>query len=114
MAEQVYSEPFKQIGPEEAKALIDSGQVKVVDVRNPDEYARDHIPGATLVPLPRILAPGKAQELLKDADNTVFVCEVGERSRVAAEIAAAVGRRNLYNLQGGMTAWRKKGYEVEK
>ncbi len=113
MADQTIAEPYRRIGPEEAKALIESGAVQVIDVRNPDEYARGHIPGARLVPLPSILAPGKAQELLGDADNAVFVCEVGERSRVAAEIAAAVGKQNLYNLEGGTSAWRRRGFPIE-
>ena len=109
--EQGFEEPFRRIQPDEARSLIDSGQVTVVDVREPWEYEKDHIAGAKLIPLARIIsAPG---DQIKD-DHVVFVCEVGQRSGVAAEVAASLGFENLYNLEGGMTAWRQHGYPVEK
>ncbi len=105
-----YQEPFRRIQPEEAKALIDSGQATVVDVREPWEYQKDHIAQAQLIPLNKfITAPAQTVT----TDNVIFVCEVGQRSGVAAEVAAALGKDNLYNLEGGMTAWRQRGYPVE-
>ena len=47
-------------------------------------------------------------------DNVVFYCEMGQRSAVACEFAASVGLEHVYNLEGGMTAWRQLGYPVEK
>jgi rhodanese-related sulfurtransferase len=44
----------------------------------------------------------------------VFYCEVGQRSAVACEFAASLGLENVYNLEGGMTAWRQRGFPVEK
>jgi rhodanese-related sulfurtransferase len=38
---------------------------------------------------------------------------VGQRSAVAAEFAAALGKQNLYNLEGGTSAWRNLGYPIE-
>ena len=90
--------------------MIDGGQVTVVDVREGWEYEKDHIAGSKLIPLARIISnPG-----VIDTDNVVFVCEVGQRSGVAAELAASLGYENLYNLEGGMSAWRTHGYPVEK
>jgi len=43
----------------------------------------------------------------------VFVCEVGQRSAVAAELAAAVGKKHVFNLEGGMQAWRNAGLPTE-
>jgi len=105
-----YQEPFRRIQPEEAKALIDSGQVTVVDVREPAEYQKDHIAQAQLVPLNKFIT---APTQTVTTDNVIFVCEVGQRSGVAAEVAASLGKDNLYNLEGGMTAWRQRGYPVE-
>ncbi len=103
-------EPFARIGPEEAKRLIDSGAVRVVDVREPAEYERDHIAQATLLPLGQLLQkPGALTQ-----DGVIFICEVGQRSAVACEFAASVGLEQLYNLEGGMQAWRQHGYPVEK
>ena len=109
--EQQYAEPFRRIQPEEAKALIESGDVTVVDVREPWEYANGHIPNAKLVPLAKIIT-APAQNVT--SDNVIFVCEVGQRSAVAAEVAASLGKETLYNLEGGTTAWRERGYPVEQ
>jgi adenylyltransferase/sulfurtransferase len=104
-------EPFKRISPEQARELIDRGEVSVVDVREDWEYANGHIPGAKLVPLKMIIGAA-AQHV--EGDNIVFVCEVGQRSAVAAEFAAALGKQNVYNLEGGTSAWRNLGYPVEQ
>jgi sulfur-carrier protein adenylyltransferase/sulfurtransferase len=108
--EQEFAEPFKRISPEQARELIESGSVSVIDVREDWEYARGHIPNAKLIPLKKIISA--AQEHV-EGDNLVFVCEVGQRSAVAAEFAAALGKQNLYNLEGGTSAWRSLGYPVE-
>ncbi|MGE3267203.1 MAG: rhodanese-like domain-containing protein [Chloroflexota bacterium] len=108
--DQAFVEPFRRIQPEEARSLIESGQVTVVDVREHWEYEKDHIAGAKLIPLARII--GNPAQI--DTDHVIFVCEVGQRSGVAAEVAASLGHENLYNLEGGMTAWRGHGYPVEK
>ncbi|MDP8923193.1 MAG: rhodanese-like domain-containing protein [Chloroflexota bacterium] len=110
--DQTYGEPFRRIQPEEAKELIDAGTVTVIDVREPGEYARDHIPNSELVPLGRIIS--SAATVVEAEDDVIFVCEVGQRSAVAAELAASLGKERLFNLEGGMTAWRAKGYPVEK
>ena len=54
--DQAFAEPFRRIQPEEARSLIDSGQVTVVDVREPWEYEKDHIAGSKLIPLARIIS----------------------------------------------------------
>lgn len=103
-------EPFYRIDPEDAKQLIDEGKLTIVDVREPSEYAVDHLANAELIPLNSFLRnPGRVQ-----GSGVLFVCEMGQRSAVAAEMAAAVGIAEVYNLEGGMNAWRGKGYPVEK
>ena len=108
--QETFAEPFQRITPEQAKELIDSGTVQVIDVREDWEYANGHIPNAKLVPLKKIIS--NAQQHV-EGDNIVFVCEVGQRSAVAAEFAAALGKQNLYNLEGGTSAWRNLGFPIE-
>jgi len=108
--DQEFAEPFRRIQPEEARSLIESGQAKAIDVREHWEWDNGHIAGATLVPLARIIS----NPAVIDTDHVVFICEVGQRSGVAAELAASLGHENLYNMEGGMTAWRSHGYPVEK
>lgn len=108
--DEQFAEPFKRLSVEQAKELIDRGEVSVVDVREDWEYAKDHIRNSKLVPLKMIIS---AAQRHVEGDDLVFVCEVGQRSAVAAEFAAALGKERVYNLEGGMTAWRKQGFPVE-
>lgn len=103
------AEAFRSLTPEAANSLLSGGELKTIDVREGWEYMQGHIPHAKLTTLGEIIAhPQRAVE----SDSVVFVCEVGQRSAVAAEIAAAMGMRNVFHLQGGMQAWRAAGLPV--
>jgi adenylyltransferase/sulfurtransferase len=104
-------EDFYRIDIEDAQKLIASGDVDIVDVREPWEYEQGHIPNARLVPLNTLLSSPQAH--LK-RDNILMVCGVGQRSAVAAEMAAALGYTRVYNLEGGTTGWIQHGLPVEK
>lgn len=105
-------EPFARIDSVQAKQLVDEGKVEVIDVREPAEWASGHIPGAHHIPLQTFL--NHPRETLPDAEGYVFVCAAGVRSAVAAEMAASIGRDNLYNLEGGVPGWAQKGYPIER
>ena len=109
MAQQP-GEPFKRIDIETAKKMMADGDVQIVDVRQPEEYAQGHVPGAVLIPLNTVMQ--RIDQISADKD-VIMVCGVGERSAVAAEMAAAMGRSRLYNLEGGTIAWVKQGNPVE-
>ena len=108
---ELLSEPFRRLSPREAQSLIDNGEAIPVDVREDWEYQRDHIANALHIPLARILS--RPTESIQ-RDDLIFICEVGQRSAVAAEMAAAVGKQRVYNLEGGMAAWRKEQLPVER
>ena len=105
-------EPFKRIGVDEAKQLIDEGKVQVIDVREPDEWNSGHIPQATHIPLPKIVNNPEASLQTDRNQPHVFVCAAGQRSAVACEVAAMLGYKELYNLEGGTIAWIKSGNPV--
>jgi rhodanese-related sulfurtransferase len=104
-------EPFTRVSVQEAKEKIDNGGVQVIDVRTPEEYAGGHVPGAVNIPHMAVLA--RQSELAKDKE-LVFICQVGQRSALACEFAAAAGFKDLYNVEGGTDAWIKAGYAVDK
>jgi rhodanese-related sulfurtransferase len=104
------AEPFGRLTPREVSERVGAGELSIVDVREQWEYARDHIPNAKLTTLSQIIA--RPEEAIT-ADDVVFVCEVGQRSAVAAELAAAVGKKHVFNLEGGMQAWRGAGLPTE-
>jgi rhodanese-related sulfurtransferase len=102
---------FRDLKLDEIKPLIESGEYEVVDVREGWERERGHIPGSKHVVLSRILAnPGG----VKFNDHTIFVCEVGERSAVASEMAVALGVKDVVNFRGGTRAWREAGLPEER
>jgi rhodanese-related sulfurtransferase/rubrerythrin len=97
--------PVKSLNAGEAKSFMDkkTGDAFILlDVRQPEEYKRRHIPGAKLIPLADIGT--RIQEL--DADKpTIVYCAVGGRSRVASQMLAGRGFKDVYNLSGGIKAW---------
>lgn len=106
-------EPFYRITVPEMKEMLAEGDdYVVIDVRNPDEYRTGHVPGASLLPVNSVFA--RRDELPSDK-KIIFVCQVGQRSALAAEMAAAAGvpADRLYNLEGGTDSWRKAGEPVE-
>ena len=111
MASSTPQEPFKRISAEEAKEMIDQGNVQIVDVRQPGEYAAAHISGVTLIPVDEIF--GRIDEVSEDKE-IIFHCAVGVRSALACEIAAAMGRTRCYNMEGGIDAWKAKSFPVEE
>ena len=103
-------EPFSRMTVAEAKAKVDGEDVQIIDVRTPGEYAGGHVAGALNIPHMSIVA--RKAELAADKE-LVFICQMGSRSALACEFAAAVGFRELYNVEGGTEAWVKAGYPVE-
>ncbi len=105
-------EPFYRVEVAEAKEMLKDPAVAVIDVRDPHEYQAGHVPDATLIPVNSVFA--RREELPKDG-KILFVCKMGSRSALAAEMAAAAGlpAERLYNLEGGTEAWIKAGEPVE-
>lgn len=96
------------IFPEEAKdymARNREGTYTLLDVRQPAEYERGHLPGARLIPLP-LLA-----DSLRDLDPQkpmIVYCAVGGRSRMAVQLLMNQGFREVYHMQGGIEAWEER------
>ncbi len=109
-ANEELKEPFKRISVEEAKKMVERGKVQVVDVRQAGEYVTGHIKGSVLIPVNDLF--GRIGEV-SEQEDVLFVCAVGVRSALAAEIGAAMGRTKVFNVEGGMEAWKAKGYPVE-
>ena len=104
-------EPFSRISVDEAKGMMSDGDVAVIDVREPHEYNAGHVPNAKLIPVAKVFA--RKEELPRDRD-VIFICQVGQRSALACEMAAAAGLTRLFNLEGGTEAWVKAGNPVEE
>jgi adenylyltransferase/sulfurtransferase len=94
------------ITPAALKARLDRGdKLQIIDVREPNEYQINRIPGSTLIPLGEI--PRRYGELDPDSE-LVMQCKVGGRSAKAADFLRSVGFKKVLNLQGGILEWIDK------
>ena len=98
------SDGYQQITQEEAKEMMDTQEVIVLDVREQDEYDSGHIPGAVLLPVGTI-DEDTAAEAIPEKDSTVLVyCRSGNRSKTASAALADFGYTNIYEF-GGINTW---------
>jgi adenylyltransferase/sulfurtransferase len=95
-----------EITPVELKKKLDAGETPLIlDVREPNEYQINRIPGSTLIPLGEL--PRRYQELPRDRE-IVAQCKMGGRSAKAMDFLKTVGFTNVKNLKGGILEWIDK------
>jgi rhodanese-related sulfurtransferase/glyoxylase-like metal-dependent hydrolase (beta-lactamase superfamily II) len=96
-----------EVSPNEAEGLLAAG-AELLDVREPDEWAAGHAPGARCVPMRRV--ESRVDELAA-GHVAVVVCRSGGRSNTIAQLLCARGV-DAVNLAGGMRAWASAGLPV--
>jgi rhodanese-related sulfurtransferase/rubrerythrin len=77
----------------------------LLDVRQPEEYEAEHLPGAKLIPLAEL---GSRLSELDPEKPVIVYCAIGGRSRVAAQVLAGKGFKEVFNLSGGIKAWNSQ------
>ena len=104
------------VGTAEAVRLINREKAVVIDVGEPDEFAKGHPNGARNVPISKL--EGKlegAKELPSNkALPLVVVCPTGSRASRAAGLLRKAGYEKAQSLAGGLGAWREANLPVEK
>jgi len=93
----------EMITPEEARHRIAAGAA-LIDVRDPDEFARAHIPCARNIPLARL-------SRIEDAPEVIFHCRSGMRTAANAATLASCADVPVYLMDGGLEAWQRAGLE---
>ena len=96
-----------------ATMLINQQDAVIIDVRESAELAGGKILNAKSVPLSQIEARMKELDRFKDKP-VIVACATGNRSRSAIALLRRHGFTQLYNLAGGIAAWRQAGLPVEK
>jgi adenylyltransferase/sulfurtransferase len=95
-----------EISAVELKQRLDRGdQLRIIDVREPNEWQINRIPGAQLIPLGEI--PRRYAELDPE-EELVMQCKIGGRSAKAADFLRSVGFKRVLNLRGGIVEWIDK------
>lgn len=85
---------------------------RLIDVREAEEYARGHLPGAE--PLCKGIVERDIEKLVPDpATPLVLYCGGGFRSALAAESLQKMGYKNVASMWGGWGAWAQSGYPTE-
>ena len=94
------------------KTMTQTSEPQLVDVRTLAEYNEGHLRGAILIDIRQANFDSQIQQL--DRERPVFVyCRSGKRSLQAATILEKNKFKIVYNLEGGIIAWKNKGYPVE-
>ncbi|HEV2239318.1 MAG TPA: MBL fold metallo-hydrolase [Ktedonobacterales bacterium] len=88
-----------------------AGDALLLDVREPEEYARGHVAGAMLLPQAELAT--RLGELPRDRPIRTF-CRTGSRSYRSAQFLRQAGFSDVASVAGGITAWRRAGLPVEK
>lgn len=104
----------REVSIDEAQGLLLSADV-VIDVREADEYAGGHLPGA--INLPRGLLEFKLSgtPALESRDlNVVLYCKTSGRAALAAVAMQSMGYLNVASIAGGFDAWVAAGKSVVK
>ena len=92
---------------------IQKAEAIVIDVRSPQEYREAHLPNAKIINIQDADFIQKISQLDPEAHYYVY-CRSGGRSSSACQLMSKQGFRNLYNLSGGIMAWKAKGQAVKR
>jgi sulfur-carrier protein adenylyltransferase/sulfurtransferase len=105
-------EQVEEVDPSDVKPLVGNG-VPIIDVREAEEYAVAHLPGAKSVP--RGYLESRIDAAVPDRKHRVILyCASGQRSALAAHtLKTELGFEDVVSMTGGITLWKDRGYEVE-
>jgi len=104
---------IRTVPPAGVSALIDErGQdpaFAVIDLRRPDEFAAGHVPGAINIDSREF--EGRLTDLDRNGTYVIY-CQRGGRSSGVREMMREAGFREVYEVEGGMSAWTVAGLPV--
>jgi len=104
----------KQWSFREVKQRLDAGEkFTLVDVREDNEWARGHLPGA--IHLGKGVIERDIEQRIPDPQaQIVLYCGGGFRSALAADNLQKMGYTNVISMDGGFRAWREAGLSIER
>lgn len=106
------AEAQNKLTPDAFEVMLKSDTtIQLVDVRTPEEFQGGHIAGAVNWNIHEADFGQKISTLDKNRPVLVY-CAVGGRSATAANQISKLGFDKVYDLKGGMTAWKKEGKAV--
>ena len=101
-----------EVTPDEVQARRARGDAfLLLDVREPNEWAMGHIPGATHIP--RGVMESAIEQRVPRSDEVVIYCASGNRSALAADVLQQMGYEKVSSMRGGIRGWSDAGGDVE-
>jgi rhodanese-related sulfurtransferase len=113
IAQTVEKDSIQVLSIAQFEKLSSKKKSKIIDVRTPEEVAEGHLVGATTVNFLGANFATEVQELNKNKTYLLY-CRSGSRTRKAADAMQKMGFKHVYMLDGGITAWKEAGKQVEK
>ncbi|MCK4840003.1 MAG: rhodanese-like domain-containing protein [Desulfobulbaceae bacterium] len=102
---------FQSISSREARSLMATRKdLMLVDLREAKELREGYIAGSQLIPMSKI---AKGTEILPDDRPLLLICAVGGRSYGVGRYFSGKGYPEIYNLKGGISAWKKAGLSLQ-
>jgi rhodanese-related sulfurtransferase len=99
-------ETIKSISTSISRDMVkENKKLIILDVRTPEEYFEGHIENAINLDVNSTTFATEITKLNKESEYLVY-CRSGNRSLVASELMKKSGFKNIFNMEGGFTAWR--------
>lgn len=106
------SPSFGEVPPVEVHRMLGAGDALLIDVREPDEFSRQRIEGARLIPLSRF-DPALALAMARPGQRIIFQCQSGKRSAGALRLTRSTADgQSLASMTGGIAGWKTAGLPV--
>lgn len=100
-----------RVSLDEGRALLESGQVLVFDIREPTEHATGVAAGTQLLPMSQL--NGRISEIPQDPDQPVLlICNTQNRSARVVDALREAGWTNVRFIEGGMSDWARRGWPM--
>ena len=110
--EKMTQSEIKIISPEEMQTLLELDDIQIVDVRTPEEYKEGFISNSQNIDFK---SPTFDKDITKldKAKPVILYCKSGARSAKCSKKLKDAGFVKIYDLEGGITQWKFKGFEIE-
>lgn len=100
------------VSPEEMQSLLEIEDVQLVDVRTPEEFEEGYISKAQNINFESPTFDDDITQLDKNKP-VILYCQSGGRSARCADKMVKAGFVKVYDLEGGISKWKHKGFEVK-
>ena len=106
---------IEEVDPSDVKATLSNGNgIVLLDVRESDEWDAGHIPGAKHIPRGYLESRVEGVVGSDRSQRVVIYCASGQRSALAANtLKELLGYEDVASMNGGITLWKDRGYDVE-